>query len=457
MTRIEKDDLGEVKIPINSYYGIATARSKEDFSITKVKVHKQMIKSLAVIKKACALANYDAKSFTKEETRAICSACDEIINGRFTNQFLTDAIQGGAGQAMNMNMNEVIANRANEMLGGKLGQYDIIHPVKHVNLFQSTNDVIPTAAKHAILQFSKQLLVELKKLRKCFNDKSAKYSNVYKMGRTHLQDSLPLSFGEFFKSISSTLHRDMNRLNLALDEMRVVSLGTGAVGVTGYAHDDYIENIDKRLYEVCDIEFKKPENVLDIARNLDAFVNLSSTLKIIAINLSKTANDIRLMASSGYKEISIPAVEVCNTGLLQGKNNPIIPEVVSQVCYQVIGKDATISIAAEHGQLELNVFSPIIFANIFDSFEYMTRALKLLREFVVEPMVVNQERCSDDIINSSSLAVALLPVLGFEKTVAVLKEVRIKNRTAEEIILRDNLLTKEQFDKMWKIENIKKL
>lgn len=456
MDRIEKDDLGEVKIPINAYYGIATVRSKEYFSITKVKVHKQMIKSLALIKKVCALANYDAKSFTKDEVKAICGACDEIINGRFTNQFLTDAIQGGAGQAMNMNMNEVVANRANEMLGGKLGEYNLIHPINHVNLYQSTNDVIPTAAKHAIIQLSKPLLIELKKLKKSFNDKATKYSSVYKMGRTHLQDSLPLSFGEVFKSISATLQRDMDRINKALEELQVISLGTGAVGVAGYAHDDYTNNIDKRLAEVSDIDFKKPSNQLDIARNLDSFVNLSSSLKLVAINLSKTSNDIRLMSSSGYKEISFPSVEVC-TGLLQGKSNPVIPEVVSQVCYQVMGKDATIAMAAEHGQLELNVFGTLIYPNIFDSLEFMTRALKLFREYVAEPMVVNVEKCEDDILNSSVLAVTLLPVLGIDKTTSILKESRLKNRTVKEIILRDNLLSEEELNKYWKIENIKKL
>ncbi len=455
MDRIEKDDLGEVKIPINAYYGIATARSKEHFSITKVKVHKQMIKSLAIIKKACALANYDANSFTKEETRVICASCDEVINGRFTNQFLTDAIQGGAGQAMNMNMNEVIANRATEMLGGKLGEY-FIHPINHVNLYQSTNDVIPTAAKHAILQLSKPLLVELKKLKKCFNDKAAKYSNVYKMGRTHLQDSLPLSFGEVFKSISSTLQRDMNRLNSALEELHVISLGSGAVGVAGYAHDSYVKNLNKRLDEVCDSHFIKAGNTLDIARNLDSFVNLSHALKLIAINLSKMSNDIRLMSASGVNEISFPSVEVC-TGLLQGKSNPVIAEVVSQVCYQVIGKDTTITLAAEHGQLELNVYGPIIYPNIFDSLEYMTRALKLLREQVIEPLVVNEKKCEEDLLNSSVLAVTLLPKLGIDQTVAVLKESRLKKRSAEEIILRDSLLTKKELDQLWKIENIKKL
>ncbi len=457
MDRIEKDDLGEMKVPLNAYYGIATLRSKELSSITKVKVHKQMIKSLAIVKKACALANYDAGYLTKEEARVISSACDEIINGRFTNQFLTDAIQGGAGHAMNMNMNEVVANRSNEMLGGKLGVYDKIHPLKHVNLFQSSNDVIPTSAKYAILQLSKPLLVELKKLSKCFNEKSNKYAHVYKMGRTHLQDSLPISFGDLFKAISATLLRDINRLNQALEEMQIISLGTGAVGNIKYAHDNYTKSIHKRLDEVTsDVTLKKPDNVLDIARNLDAFVNLSHALKLSAINLSKTASDIRLMASSAYNELSFPSAETCS-GLLEGKSNPTIAEVVNQVCFQVIGKDATITYAAEHGQLELNVYGPLIYPNLFDSIEYMTRALKLLREYVIEPMVVNEERCNEDILNSPGIAVTLLPKLGLDKTVEILKEARLKHRSVYDIVVRDNLLTKEQATELLQIKNIKKL
>ncbi|MFI3251750.1 MAG: lyase family protein [bacterium] len=455
--RIEKDDLGEVKIPLNAYYGIATFRSKEHFSITKIKVHKQMIRSLAIVKKACALANHDAGYLSKEEAKVICNACDEVINGRFTNQFLTDAIQGGAGLAMNMNMNEVIANRANEMLGGKLGVYDKIHPLKHVNLFQSANDVIPTSAKYAIFQLAKPLKVELKKLSKCFNDKSNKYANVFKMGRTHLQDSLPLSFGDLFKAISATVQRDIARIDSALEELLIVNLGTGAVGVTGYAHDDYIKHIHKRLNEVTsDVNLKKPDNVLDIARNLDAFVNLSHALKLSAINLSKTASDIRLMSSSTFNEISFPSVEVCH-GLLEGKSNPVIAEVVNQVCFQVIGKDATITHAAEHGQLELNVYGPLIYPNLFDSLEYMTRALKLLREFVVEPMVVNESRCEEDILNYSGIAVTLLPKVGLDKTIAVLKEARLKKRSVEEIVLREGMLTEKEVKETLKIQNIKKL
>ncbi len=454
--RIEKDEVGEMKIPLNAYYGISTLRNKEHFSITKVKVHKQMIKSLATIKKTCALANYDAGGFTKEETKAICSACDEVINGRFNNQFLTDAIQGGAGSAMNMNMNEVIANRANEMMGGKLGTYEYIHPLNHVNLYQSTNDVIPTSAKLAILTLSKTLLLELKKLRKCFNDKASKHNDTFKMGRTHLQDSLPISVGQLFKAISSTILRDIERLNNALEEMKVLSLGTGDVGVTGYADNKYVKGLEKRLNEVCDFDVKKPDNVFDIARNLDSFVNLSNALKLVAINLSKTSSDLSLMASSGYNEIILPKIEEC-TGLLVGKVNPVINEVVNQVCFQVVGKDTTITLAAEHGQLEYNVFGPIIYPNLFDSIEYMSRALKLLREFMVEPMIVNEAKCKDDIENSFGIAVTLLPKLGIDKTIEIMHEARVNNISIEEILLRDSIMTKEEIKKTLQVQNIKKL
>ncbi|MFI3329472.1 MAG: lyase family protein [bacterium] len=452
--RIEKDAIGEMEIPINAYYGIATLRSKEYFSITKVKVHKQMIKSLAIIKKACTLSNYDAKFLSRDVTKAICSACDEVINGRFNNQFLTDAIQGGAGHAMNMNMNEVIANRANEMLGGKLGDYDLVHPLNHVNLSQSTNDVIPTAAKHAILQLSKTLLVELKKIRKCFNDKSTMYGDTFKIGRTHLQDSLPLSFGELFKATSSTIQRDIQRINSALEEMHVVSLGTGDIGIAGYSHNVYVKSIDTRLNEVGNVEFRKADNALDVARNMDEFVNLSHAIKLAAINLSKTSSDIRLMAS--YGEVSLQPVEA-STGLLSGKVNPTIPEVVNQVCFQIVGKDTTINLAAEHGQLELNVFGPIIYENTFDSIEYMSRAIKLLREFVVETMVINEKKCKNDIVNTSAIGVTLLPKLGLDKTIAIIKEARINNISVRDIVLRDNLISEKELENILTIHAIKAL
>ncbi len=452
--RIEKDDIGEMEIPLNAYYGISTLRSKEHFSITKVKVHKQMIKSLATIKKACALANYDANTITKEMARVICSACDEVILGRFNNQFLTDAIQGGAGHAMNMNMNEVIANRATEMLGGKLGAYDLVHPLNHVNLSQSTNDVIPTSAKYAILQLSKGLLVELKKLKKCFNDKSSKYEDTFKIGRTHLQDSLPLSFGQLFKAFSSTVQRDIERINKSLEEMLIVSLGTGDIGIAGYSHDNYVKNIDKRLREVCNVEFRKADNLLDTARNMDEYVNVSHALKLSAMNLSKTASDIRLMAS--YGEIDLKPVEV-STGLLVGKINPTIAEVINQVCFQIIGKDTTITLAAEQGQLELNVFGVLIYPNIFDSIEYLTRAIKLLREFVVETMEVNEKKCKNDIVNSSAIGVTLLPILGIDKTIEIIRESRVNNRSVREIVLREKLIDEKKLDDILTIHAIKAL
>ncbi len=459
LDRIERDEIGEMNIPLNAYYGIASLRSKENFSITKVKVHKQMIRSLAIVKKSCCLANFDANYLSKEVTHAICRACDEVMNGRFNNQFITDAIQGGAGLAMNMNMNEVIANRANEIMGGKLGEYNFVHPLREVNLFQSTNDVIPTSAKYTILTMAKPLITELKKLQRCFLEKASQNKGVIKMGRTHLQDSLPISVEQQFKAIAATLLRDIDRLNSSLSEMLVVNLGTGAVGVDQYSSDAYVKSIIKRLNESTAHEFKRPDNILDNTRNLDSFVNVSHALKLMAINLSKTASDIRLMASgptSGLNEIILPQVESCS-GLLTGKNNPTIAEVVNQVCFQVIGKDATITMAAEHGQLEFNPFGPIIFPNIFDCLEYLTRSLKVFREHTVEGMVINKQYCGDIILNSSGAAVALLPHIGINKTIDVITKARETGQSVRDVVLDFGYLTERKVDNVLTLDKIRKL
>lgn len=457
--RVERDEFGEVEIPLNAYYGIATHRAKENFSITKEKVHKQMIKSLAIIKKACCLANYDAGFITREMAKAIASACDEVINGRFTNQFLIDAIQGGGGLAINMNMNEVIANRANEIMGGTLGKYEFVHPTKHVNLCQSTNDVIPTAAKLTILFLSKPLLSELKKLLKLFQEKSIVYRNTMKIGRTHLQDSLPISIGQQFGAIATTLSRDIVRFQSSLNDLHVVHLGTGSIGVESYVMDGFVKSIMKRLNEFSDIRFAHPENPLDMSRNLDDFVNVSHVLKLMAINLSKTASDIRLMASgpnAGLNELILPKVETC-TGLLINKNNPTIAEIVNQVCFQVIGKDTTITLAAEHGQLELNVFGPIVYPNLFDSIDYLTRSLKLFRESTVEGMIVNEAVCERDVTNSLGSVVGLLPRLGLQKCSEIMEVAAKENRSIKEIVLAEGLLSEEECIQLLSVNNIRQL
>lgn len=456
ITRIEKDEFGEMEIPAGAYYGISSLRNKEYFTVTKFKIHKQMIKSLAIVKKACALSCYDALYLDLTKTRAIANACDEVINGRFNNQFITEAIQGGSCIAFNTNMNEVIANRANEMLGGKLGEYKYIS-LDDVNLFQSANDVVPTAVKHSLIMLSKPLLVELKKLQKCFQDLAKKYGKVLKLGRNHLQDSLPISYNQLFGAMTSTVSRDIKRLNEALEDLYVINLGTGSIGVPYYADDKYVNNILKRFNEFTEMEFKFPNNTLDETRNLDEFVNLSHSLKLMAVNLSKTATDIRLMASgpkAGFNEITLPSYER-GSGISSSQCSQSIPEIVNQVCFQIIGKDTTVTLAAEHGELEVNAFASIVYPNLFDCLEYLTRALKLLREYSLEGMKINEEHSTKMLEESDGIIVSLLDVLDYKKCTEIVRRASQEQKSIKEICLEEKLFTAEELDKLLTVDYLR--
>lgn len=448
--RIERDELGKLNIPESAYYGIKTLRNKEAFIVSKLKVHKQMIKSLAIVKKSCALANFTANDLTEEQKDAILNACDEVINGRFNNQFITDAIQGGSCIAFNLNMDEVIANRANEILGGKLGEYKYIDPYSHVDLFQSPNDVIPTAAKHALLCLVKPLFVEYRKLIKAFNDKAKAYKGVYKIGRDHLQDSLPVSFKDIFDAFARSIKRDYERVEASLNDLKVINLGTGTLGVAYYQADAYVDSIVNYFNELTQMDFISPINNVDTARNLDSFANLSQALKLSALNLSKIINDIRLMASgpkNGFNELNLPSYEKVS-GLNVINHTQSVTEIVNQVCFQIIGKDLTVSLAVEHGQQEVNAFSSIIYANLFDSIEYLTKSLAIFREYCLKGLTVNVEYCQKSIISSFGAVVGLLKVFDYQKCVEIFLKAKSSNKTIKEICLEEKLLSEEKFDKI---------
>lgn len=446
--RIERDSIGEKKVPADAYYGIQTLRSKENFSITKRTVHKQMIKSLAVVKKSAALANLDANLISLDVAKAIALACDDVLNGRFHSQFITDAIQGGAGTSLNMNINEVIANRANEIMGGLRGEYNFVHPLDHVNFGQSTNDVIPTAGKITVITLTRKLIIELKKLHKAFEDKSKTFAGVLKMGRTHLQDAVPISVGQEFGAIASTIERDIRRIESTLEDLTYANMGATAVGTGLNADPVYTSRILHRLNEFTKMDFKHPDNMIDITRNLDSFLHCSSVLKTLAVNLSKTASDLRLMASgpkTGFNEIYLPQVQPGST-IMPGKVNPVIPEVVNQVCFQVIGNDLTITKAAEAGQLELNVFGPVLYANLFDSIDFLRRAAKTLRTKAVEGLTVNNDRCIEYVEKSAWIITALTPHIGYEKCAEIAKQSQITNKTIKQLVIEQNLLTDDEIN-----------
>ncbi len=456
--RTERDFLGEVNIPQDAYYGIQTARAKENFSISKQPIHKQLIIGLATVKRAAAQANMKAEFLDIPKADAIMQACDQIINGELHDQFITDMIQGGAGTSMHMNVNEVIANRAGELLGEAKGTYQAVHPNDHVNFGQSTNDVVPTAGKIATIRLAKKLLTELKTLHRSYLDKANTYLETVKMGRTHLQDAVPISIGQEFGAFAEALQRDIRRIDLALEELTFINMGATAVGTGLNASDVYKEAVIKNLRRLTHINFKTAPNLIDSTRNLDSFLWLSSALKTLAVNLSKTANDLRLMSSgpsTGLNEINLPQVQA-GSSIMPGKVNPVIPEVINQIAFEVIGNDVSITKAVEAGQLELNVFEPIIFVNLFSSLDILKRGITTYRTKAIEGITVNKDKCVSYVERSSGVVTALSPHIGYEKSAAIAKEAMSSGKTIREIVIEEGLLSDEEIDVILNIRNMTK-
>lgn len=441
--RIEKDLLGERQVPAEAYYGIETLRGKENFEITKRGICRQMIKALAIVKKAAAKANIDAQNIDEKVGHAIMLACDEILNGRLHGQFVTDLIQGGAGTSINMNANEVIANRANELLGGRKGVYNFVHPNDHVNFGQSTNDVIQTAGKIAVVKQLKKLQVELKKLYNCYLDKAEEFKDVIKIGKTHLQEALPIRLGQEFNAYASVLNRDMRRIDQAIDSLLDVNMGATAIGTSLNANEKYRKKVIYYLGKFSGEDIRIAKDLIDATRNLDSFAFASSCLKILATNLSKTASDLRLMASSvvgGHNEIVLPNVQP-GSSIMPGKYNPVVPEMVNQVCFYVIGLDVTITKAVEAGQLELNVFEPIILMSLFEQITTLRRAARTFANLAIAGLKTNQNNYQID--NSIYLITALSPYLGHDLACNVVNEAITSEKTIRQVIEEHQLLTED--------------
>ena len=446
--RIEKDSLGEVEVPLNALYGAQTVRAMNNFHITEIPVNPLMFTSLAKVKKACALANFEVGDLNKEISDAIVSACDEIIAGKHLEYFVTDSIQGGAGTSLNMNINEIISNRANEILGGTYGQYDLVHPNDHSNKAQSTNDIIPTAGKLTILELSISLLNEMELLAKSFEHKAEEFQDIIKVGRTHLQDAVLISMAQVFNSYATFIHRDIKRIKTALDEMKDINLGATAVGTGINSGEGYRELAVKNLSLVTNLPFRSSLDLIDGTKHIDGFAYVHSSLKNFAIALSRMSNDLRLMASGplvGLSEIQLPSRQP-GSSIMPGKVNPVIPEVVNQVCFQVIGNDTTVNMAVEAGQMELNVFEPVIFKNIFESFEILTNACHTLRLNAVNDMIVNEEVVNANVENSLAMATALLKPLGYDKVSELTQEALERKMSLRDIVLEKKLLNDEELN-----------
>ena len=448
--RVEKDSIGTKDVPENVYYGVQSLRAAENFHITGLNMHPEIINSLAYIKKAAAITNCEAGLLDKRRTQAIVQACDEILEGKFREDFIVDPIQGGAGTSLNMNANEVIANRAIEILGGKKGDYSVVNPNDHVNCGQSTNDVIPTAGKMTSLRLLKKLKKQLLRLHSALEQKADEFDGVIKMGRTQLQDAVPIRLGQEFKAYSVAILRDLNRMDKAMVEMRTLNMGGTAVGTGLNADESYLRRIVPNLSEISGMDLVQAYDLIDATQNLDSFVAVSGAVKACAVTLSKIANDLRLMSSgprAGFGEINLPAKQN-GSSIMPGKVNPVIPEVVNQVAFNAIGNDMTITMAAEAGQLELNAFEPIIFYCLFQSIDTIAYAVNTFVDNCVIGITANETRCRYFVENSVGIITAICPYVGYQKAAEIAKEAIKTGESVRKLIIETGLLTKKQMDEI---------
>lgn len=448
--RIEEDSIGSKDIPGNVYYGVQSLRAAENFHITGLAMHPEFINSMAYIKKAAAITNCEIGILDKAKANAIVLACDEILAGKFHRDFIVDPIQGGAGTSLNMNANEVIANRAIEILGGKKGDYHIVHPNDDVNCGQSTNDVIPTAGKMTSLRLLGNLKKELLRLQKALEKKAEEFDHIIKMGRTQMQDAVPIRLGQEFKAYSAAIMRDICRMDKSMDEMRSLNMGGTAVGTGINADEAYLKRIVPNLSNVSDMEFIQAFDLIDATQNLDPFVSVSGSIKACAVTLSKIANDLRLMSSgprAGFGEINLPARQN-GSSIMPGKVNPVIPEVVNQVAFYVIGNDVTITMAAEAGQLELNAFEPIIFYCIFQSIDTLAYAVQTFVDNCVTGITANETRCRYLVENSVGIITAICPHVGYEKAADIAKRAIKTGESVRSLILQEQLLSEQELNEI---------
>ncbi|MDO4593810.1 MAG: aspartate ammonia-lyase [Tissierellia bacterium] len=448
--RLESDSIGEKQVDSNAYYGVQSLRGKENFDITGKHTHREMINALANIKKACAIANNMAGVLEDDKKEAIVYACEKILKGEYHDQFITDMIQGGAGTTHNMNANEVIANIANEKMGGGLGSYEYIHPNDHVNMSQSTNDVFPTSGKIATLVLSNRALDELNLFIKSLERKSEEFDDVLKMGRTQLQDAVPIRLGQEFHAYASVMKRDVERISAANEKIKYINMGATAIGTGINVDPVYFKNITPIISELTGFDLKQAKDLIDATNNLDSLVEISSAYKNLATNLSKIASDLRLM-SSGPKtmvsDIILPARQN-GSSIMPGKVNPVIPEVVNQVAFRIIGNDMTITMCSESGQLELNAFEPVLFYSLFESIEIVTNALKTFRINCVDGIKANREELKRDVELSVGVVTALVPHIGYRRSADIAKESLKTGKTIKEIILENKLLTEDELQEI---------
>ena len=448
--RIEHDLLGERQVPDGAYYGIHTLRATENFNLSGRPLGPELIVALAEVKQAAALANLEVGLLDATIAKVIIQACEEIKSGRWQEQFIVDALQGGAGTSANMNVNEVIANRAIELAGGLKGDYTIVHPLNHVNLSQSTNDVFPTAVRIAALRLLKPVSDSFAELQTALQQKEAEFAGTIKMGRTELQDALPVMLGQEFGAYAQAIARDRWRLYKAEERLRQVNLGGTAVGTGLNADPQYINLAIVKLREITGLGLARAEYLMDPTQNNDIFVEVSGLLKAAAVNLAKIANDLRLMSSgpvAGLGEINLPMMQA-GSSIMPGKVNPVIPEAVRQAAYQVIANDQAITLGAQAGELELNPMLPLIADNLFYSLNLLQKATTIFIKRCINGITANESHCFEILEHSAVYATALVPHIGYESATNLIKQARESGRTIRQVALESGLISPEKLDRI---------
>ncbi len=448
--RVEQDFIGEMKVPSGVYYGVQTARALENFPITGYHLDEALIRAMGIVKKATALANMQAGLLDGRIGRAIADAAQEVIDGELNDQFVVDPIQGGAGTSVNMNTNEVIANRAIEILGGALGDYSLVSANNHVNMSQSTNDAFPTALRIALINKAGDLMQAVREVEQELRRKSVEFDDVLKIGRSHLQDAVPIRMGQEFAAYADVVARFIQRLQQACDGLLPVNMGATAVGTALNADPVYVEKVIAILRQISGIDLRLADNLVDATQNTDAFVELSSTMKNLATALSKIANDLRLLASGPYcglKEINLPQMQP-GSSIMPAKVNPVIPEVLNQTAFQITGNDLVVTLASAAGQFELNVMEPVMAFNLLQSVNILTNALRVFAGRCVRGITANRERCREMVDNSVCIVTALSPHLGYGMSSAIAKQAMQQGRKVRDIVLEKQLMSAEKLDKI---------
>jgi aspartate ammonia-lyase len=455
-TRIEKDSLGERTIPAQAYYGIQTDRAIENFPISGLKPKPSYIDATVHIKRAAAKVNKDLGLIAQEKADAIVKACDEILDGRFREWFIVDVYQAGAGTSHNMNVNEVIANRAAELLGGEKGDYSLVHPNDHVNMAQSTNDVCPTAIRISAAELGNALQSSLRRMAQAFSAKSEEFHGIIKSGRTHLQDAVPVRLGQEFGAYAACIRKNCESIRLATDMNKELGIGGTAAGTGLNAHPQYRPKMIEELSRAVGIEFRMADDYFEAMQSLRPFVTLSGAVRCLAQDLIRIANDLRLLSSgpkTGLAEITLPALQP-GSSIMPGKINPVMAEMLDMVCFQAIGCDLTVLLAAQAGQLELNVMMPVVAYNLLHEIEILKNATDVFVDRCIQGITADKERCNFYAEASMSVVTVLNPRIGYAAAADVAKEYLVSGKSIKEIVLEKGLLNPEELDKLFDLRNM---